>query len=182
MTYGERPVERVLRQALAARADEITVRELRRADPPGPHLRRLPGARFRRFTLPLAGLAAAAATVVGYLVLAPQTPPARPEPPAAPPKITGPAPATESGAPSPSSAPSPGVTPTAAPSVSASSHAPSGSPSRSAPPVSPSRSAPPVSPSRSAPPISTPPAAAALPSSSGLLTPSPTPSPSAPKG
>ncbi|MEV0411587.1 hypothetical protein AB0I68_12505 [Streptomyces sp. NPDC050448] len=102
MTRGERPVERRLRQALDARAAGITVRGLRPADPPGPHVRRLPAARLRlglrRFALPLAGLAAAAAAVAGYLVLAPDSSPARPVPPASPPEITGPGPTPDSGA------------------------------------------------------------------------------------
>ncbi|MGW6985266.1 hypothetical protein ACWGE1_38385, partial [Streptomyces sp. NPDC054932] len=69
---AERPVERRLRQALDARADSIDVRRLRPADPPGPRAGRLPLVRLRRFALPLAGLAAAAAAAgIGYLLLAP---------------------------------------------------------------------------------------------------------------
>ncbi|MER5870894.1 hypothetical protein ABT106_14445, partial [Streptomyces sp. NPDC002044] len=79
---GEHPAERRLRQALEARAAGITVRELRPADPPGPGLRRSPAARLRGFTLPLTGLAAAAAALVGYLVLTPEPAPPRPAPPA----------------------------------------------------------------------------------------------------
>ncbi|MFD9333251.1 hypothetical protein ACFWBF_02355 [Streptomyces sp. NPDC060028] len=110
----ERPVEGRLRQALDARAAEVTVRGLRPADPPGPHVRRLPlpFARMRGFSLPLAGLAAAAAALVGYLVLAPDQTPARPVPPASPPEITAPAPRTSP----PPPTPAPSVAPSAAPS------------------------------------------------------------------
>ncbi|MFE5766310.1 hypothetical protein, partial [Streptomyces sp. NPDC056492] len=100
MTHAERPVERRLRQALDARAAGITVRELRPARPPGLHAGRLPAARLRmtlrRYALPLAGLAAAAAAVTGYLVLGPDTSPSRPVPPASPPEITGPVPTPDS--------------------------------------------------------------------------------------
>ncbi|MFI5670123.1 hypothetical protein [Streptomyces sp. NPDC051704] len=114
MTLGERPVEGRLRQALDARAGQITVRDLRPAEPPGLHAR-LPAARLRlnlrRFALPLAGLAAAAAAVAGYLVLGPDTSPARPVPPASPPEFTGPGPSPQSGtgtgSPHPSVSPSP---------------------------------------------------------------------------
>ncbi|MFE6887767.1 hypothetical protein [Streptomyces sp. NPDC057694] len=90
--HPERPAERRLHEALAARADSITVRTLRPAEPPGPHLRRLPLLHRallhrvrRRYVVPLAGLATAAALVVGYLTLAPDTEPHRtPVPPAAP--------------------------------------------------------------------------------------------------
>ncbi|MFD3547192.1 hypothetical protein ACFWUW_16540 [Streptomyces sp. NPDC058655] len=108
---GEHPAELRLRQALDARAAAVTVRALRPADPPGPHLRRSPLVRLRGFALPLAGLAAAAAALVGYLVLAPDRAPLRPAPPAAPPELT---PST-SAAPTPGPAsprhPSPSVTP-----------------------------------------------------------------------
>ncbi|MYV93553.1 hypothetical protein GT350_25490, partial [Streptomyces sp. SID1034] len=78
----ERPVERRLREALAARADSVAVVDLRPADPPGPHLRRTPLARLRRrrFVLPLAGLATAAAVAVGWFTLAPAPEPPRPLP------------------------------------------------------------------------------------------------------
>ncbi|MFF3494592.1 hypothetical protein ACFYWS_24930 [Streptomyces sp. NPDC002795] len=85
--HAERPVEQRLREALGARADSIDVRALRPARPPGPHLRRLPRLRVlgRRFALPVAGLATAAALVVGYVALAPESDPHRtPVPPAAP--------------------------------------------------------------------------------------------------
>ncbi|MFF3091255.1 hypothetical protein ACFVRB_40365 [Streptomyces nojiriensis] len=90
----ERPVERRLRQALDARADGIDVRRLRPAEPPGAHLGRRPMAGLRRFALPLAGLAAAAAAGIGYLLLAPD-PPAGPGLPATPPRITAPGPSPQ---------------------------------------------------------------------------------------
>lgn len=105
----ERPVERRLRGALAARADGITHADLRPADPPGHHLHRTPLARLRlrRFALPLAGLATAAAIAVGYVTLAsghdeqrplpasspgPVQPPPTPTPTPAPSKTPGPVP------------------------------------------------------------------------------------------
>ncbi|MFF4849673.1 hypothetical protein [Streptomyces sp. NPDC001194] len=162
MTLGERPVEGRLRQALDARADRITVRDLRPAEPPGLHAR-LPAARLRlnlrRFALPLAGLAAAAAAVAGYLVLGPDASPARPVPPASPPEFTGPGPSPQSG--TGSGSPHPSVSPTPSPSRPPGTRSPleptptpSSSGERSAAP--PSRSRPP-----SALPSSTP-----LPSSS----------------
>ncbi|MFJ3913948.1 hypothetical protein [Streptomyces vinaceus] len=167
MTPGERTVEHRLRQALDARAAGITVRELRPAEPPGLHVRRLPAARLRvslrRYALPLAGLAAAAAAVAGYLVLGPSASPVRPVPPASPPEIPGPGPSpdpgTGTGTPDPSVTPSPitspgpgartarppGATPT--PSGAHSPVPPSRSPAPSATPSS--------SPVRSSPPPST---------------------------
>ncbi|MGP9016930.1 hypothetical protein ACT1U9_00790 [Streptomyces sp. BR1] len=101
----ERPVEVRLRRAFAARAQTITVRDLRPADPPGPHLRRtafalprLRGVPTRRFALPLAALATVAAVTIGYVALAPDRTPMRPATP-------GPV------APLPSSVPSPVVSP-----------------------------------------------------------------------
>lgn len=91
----ERPVERRLRRALDARADSIDVRRLRPADPPGPHVRRLPVERLRRFALPLAGLAAAAVAGIGYLLL-PSDPAPGPVPPATPPSVTAPVPSPKS--------------------------------------------------------------------------------------
>ncbi|MEV6731306.1 MULTISPECIES: hypothetical protein [unclassified Streptomyces] len=166
MTHGERPVERRLRQALDARAAGITVRELRPADPPALHVRRLPAARLRlnlrRFALPLAGLATAAAAVAGYLVLAPDSAPPRPVPPASPPEITGPGPTPDSrtgtGAPHPSVAPS--LLPSRAPGTrSAQPPEPTPTPSgaRSA---TPSRSVPPSAVPSSTPVSSSPPPSA----------------------
>ncbi|GAA0597051.1 hypothetical protein [Streptomyces crystallinus] len=87
----ERPVEARLRRALAARAQTVTVRDLRPADPPGPHVRRtlLPGPwlrtlAVRRLALPLAALATVAAVAVGYLALSPGGTPSRPLPAATP--------------------------------------------------------------------------------------------------
>ncbi|WP_266961585.1 hypothetical protein [Streptomyces sp. NBC_00193] len=132
-----RPVEYRLRQALDARAAGITVRDLRPAQPPVPGGLRLPWAWPRGFTLPLAGLAAAAAVVVGYAVLAPDAPVRPgpvPVPPAAPPSAspTGSDPGPVQDGPSPS------VVPSASPSPSPLS--PSAGPTTSyVPTVSPSR-------------------------------------------
>ncbi|MEU8843465.1 hypothetical protein AB0D97_30810 [Streptomyces roseus] len=172
MTHGERPVEGRLRQALDARAAGITGRDLRPAQPPGRHAGRLPAARLRmslrRYALPLAGLAAAAAAVTGYLVLGPDPSPARPVPPASPPEITGPGPTpdprTGTGSPSPSVAPSPPASP--APGTR-SAHPPESSPT-------PTGSRSPLPPSRSAAPSSAP--------STTPIRSSPPPSPSASKG
>lgn len=125
---GERPVERRLRQALDARAAEVTVRTLRPADPPGPHTG-LPRLR-RRLTFALAGLgaAAAAAALAGYLVLAPDDAPVRPVPPAAPPELLPPSP---SPSPSPSLS-SPGSA-TPSPGATRTPKSPSASPSSSLP-------------------------------------------------
>ncbi|WP_327302730.1 hypothetical protein OG730_03395 [Streptomyces sp. NBC_01298] len=128
---GGRPVEDRLRQALDARAAGITVRELRPAQPPEPGVRRLSWAWPRGFTLPLAGLAAAAATVVGYAVLAPDAPVRPgpvPAPPAAPPTPTptGPSPGPVPAGPSPSVSPS-RLSPSAVPTHS---YSPTVSPSR----------------------------------------------------
>ncbi|MFB6821870.1 hypothetical protein ACFCXA_09790 [Streptomyces virginiae] len=92
---AERPVERRLRAALEARADGVDVRRLRPAEPPGAHQGRRPMARLRRFALPLAGLAAAAAVVgIGHLLSAPDPAPG-PGLPATPPRITAPGPSSE---------------------------------------------------------------------------------------
>ncbi|MFG2485363.1 hypothetical protein ACGFSI_21730 [Streptomyces virginiae] len=129
---AERPVERRLREALDARADGIDVRRLRPAEPPGAHLRRLPMARLRRFALPLAGLAAAAAVAgIGYLLAAPDPAPG-PVPPATPPRITAPGPSSEhptSPAPRPGER-SPGVDSSGGPAASS-------TPSRSVSPSAP---------------------------------------------
>ncbi|MFD9729737.1 hypothetical protein [Streptomyces sp. NPDC059072] len=121
---GERPVERRLRQALDARAAEVTVRTLRPADPPGPHTA-VPRLR-RRLVFALAGLGAAAAGLAGYLVLAPQDAPVRPAPPAAPPEL---------GSPTPSPSPSPSLSSpgTATPSPGGTRAPKSSSPSPSSP-------------------------------------------------
>ncbi|MGW6412283.1 hypothetical protein ACWF95_34530 [Streptomyces vinaceus] len=167
MTHGERTVERRLRDALDARAAGITVRDLRPAEPPGLHVRRQPAARLRmslrRYALPLAGLAAAAAAVTGYLVLGPSTSPARPVPPASPPEIPGPLPSpdpgTGTGTPYPSVTPSPVTSSTPG---ARTARPPEGTPTPSGahPPVPPSRSAAPSAtpsstPLRSSPPPST---------------------------
>ncbi|MFB7175494.1 hypothetical protein ACFCYM_32440 [Streptomyces sp. NPDC056254] len=134
---GERPVERRLRQALDARAQAVDVRRLRPAGPPGMRAGRRPAGGLRRFALPLAGLVAAAAAGVGYLLLAPDAGPG-PQLPATPPEVTAPGPSTEA---PPSPSPSrPGPAPSGDP-----SSAPSGTPgpNRSASPsvqVSPRRS------------------------------------------
>ncbi|MFE9403272.1 hypothetical protein ACFYNY_16010 [Streptomyces sp. NPDC006530] len=93
----ERPVERRLRAALAARADSIAPGDLRPADPPGRPLRRAPLARLRRrrFALPLAALATAAAIAAGWFTLAPGPDVRRPLPagspgPVEPPPTQGP--------------------------------------------------------------------------------------------
>ncbi|MFG3280882.1 hypothetical protein [Streptomyces sp. NPDC048111] len=103
-----RPVVERLRGALAARADSITVTDLRPADPPGPHLRRTPlsALRRRRFVWPLAGLATAAAVAVGWFTLAPG-PEQRPLPATSPGPVEPPPTPETSGTPSvvPSSAP-----------------------------------------------------------------------------
>ncbi|WP_327256667.1 hypothetical protein [Streptomyces sp. NBC_01244] len=164
---AERPVEYRLRQALDARAAGITVRELRPAQPPGPGVRRLPWARPRGFTLPLAGLAAAAAVVVGYAVLAPDAPVRPgpvPVPPAAPPSPTptGAVPGPVPSDPSPSVSPSP-LSPSAAPTSSYTStvrpsrapEAGTGAPRPSSSASAPSSLSP--SPSRASPSASSPP-------------------------
>ncbi|MFJ6793299.1 hypothetical protein [Streptomyces sp. NPDC091268] len=141
---AERPVERRLREALDARAAGVTVRGLRPAEPPGPHVRGLrlrPAlARLRGLALPLAALGAAAAALVGYLVLAPDTSPApRPVPPASPPEFT--TPASRTSAP-PTPAPAPSTAPSAAPSRSSPSvSTPSRSAAPSHPPTQPSSAA-----------------------------------------
>ncbi|MFE2148135.1 hypothetical protein ACFXA3_41585 [Streptomyces sp. NPDC059456] len=168
---GERLVERRLRQALDARAAGVTIRGLRPADPPGPHVRRLHAAwlrpDLRRYALPLAGLAAAAAAVAGYLVLGPDASPARPVPPASPPEFTGPGPTPGSGTgtptpsvqPSPPPSRSPGTRPAQAPSPTptpsgphsarpSTSRTPSGSPAPSRA-ASPSAASPSAAPSKS---------------------------------
>ncbi|MEU9027220.1 hypothetical protein AB0D46_06755 [Streptomyces sp. NPDC048383] len=135
---GERPVEHRLRQALAARADEVTVIGLGPADPPGPHLRRLSVRALwrRRSTWALVGLSGlAAAALAGYLVLGPDAVAPRPVPPAAPPELTSPSP-------NPSPPPTSTSKPTPSPSRPSTSPAPGGAPSPSATPsglVGPSR-------------------------------------------
>ncbi|MFI5617111.1 hypothetical protein [Streptomyces sp. NPDC051567] len=114
---GERPVEHRLRHALDARAQEITVRDLRPARPPGPGVRRFSVERLRRFTLPLAGLTATAAALVGYLVLAPDPAPLRPVPPASPPEFTAPGPVPDPGTPQPSGPVGPSLMPPVSPSA-----------------------------------------------------------------
>lgn len=88
-------VEHRLRQALEARAESVTVRDLRPAAPPRtarrrPWWRRDPAPRFRR--VGLAGLVAAALACVAYLTLAPDPVDSRPAPPAVPPRTTSPVP------------------------------------------------------------------------------------------
>ncbi|MFF9480663.1 hypothetical protein [Streptomyces sp. NPDC014733] len=76
----ERPVEERLRAALAARAATVEPRDLRPAAVPRAARRTswLRGAPWRRFALPLA--AAAAAAAIGYAVFAPGATPPRPMP------------------------------------------------------------------------------------------------------
>ncbi|MEB8343803.1 hypothetical protein [Streptomyces endophyticus] len=135
--HAERPVEQRLREALAVRADSVTVRALRPARPPGPQLRRLPRLRDlgRRYALPVAGLATAAALAVGYVALAPESDPDRaPVPPAAPSSSTvpdrSPTPSPSPPAPSGSAVPSPATPSTSTPSASS---PPPSSPSAEAP-------------------------------------------------
>ncbi|MEU8438417.1 hypothetical protein AB0F18_37080 [Streptomyces sp. NPDC029216] len=164
---GERPVERRLRQAMEARAEEVTVRSLRPADPPGPHLK-APRVWLRRSAWAFAGLSGlAAAALAGYLVLGPDELPARPVPPAAPPELT-PAPA------SPGTPPAPG--PSAVPSSpSAQAPSPHATPTPSGPSARPPRTTPPSTapvPQGSAVPSAGTAAGAGQPSASS--TPSPT--------
>ncbi|MFD8981418.1 hypothetical protein [Streptomyces sp. NPDC059564] len=163
---GERPVERLLRQALKARAEEVTVVTLRPADPPGPHLRRLSLRTpwVRRSTWTLAGLSGlAAAALAGYLVLGgPDPVRPRPVPPAAPPEFPSPAP---SGSAQPGPRPSASVSPPPAPSVTP-SRAGSADPTSGAS-LAPSR------PPRTAPPTAVP---------GGPVTGSATPSQAPPTG
>ncbi|WP_371656082.1 MULTISPECIES: hypothetical protein [unclassified Streptomyces] len=116
----ERPVEARLRRALAARAQTVTVRDLRPADPPGPHLRRtrLPGLRLhalpaRRLALPLAALTTVAAVAIGYVALAPGGAPSRPLPASTPGPVSPPPAPRPSGVDSPR--PEPSRPPTAKP-------------------------------------------------------------------
>ncbi|MFF4366830.1 hypothetical protein [Streptomyces sp. NPDC001594] len=136
---AERAVERRLREALEARAEEVTVRSLRPADPPGPH-RAARRVRLRRSAWAFAGLSGlAAAALAGYLVLGPDEAPVRPVPPAAPPELTpvptptpsppsGPSPSAVPSVP-PSQSPGPRLTPTPSPAP------PSGRPARPTPPA-----------------------------------------------
>lgn len=137
----ERPVEARLRRALAARARTVTVRDLRPADPPGPHLRRTPLPGWwprtpgpRRLALPLAALATAAAVALGYLAVEPggapepHLPAATPgpvSPPPSPPPSRAESPRPEPSTPPPKkgrparpSAPAPGTAPGPGPSAS----------------------------------------------------------------
>ncbi|WP_405743524.1 hypothetical protein OG422_16530 [Streptomyces sp. NBC_01525] len=95
----ERPVEDRLRAALAARAATVEPRDLRPAAPPRAARRTswLRGAPWRRFALPLA--AAAAAAAIGYAVFAPGTTPPRPLPATPPHPLPSP---TQDGRPIPS--------------------------------------------------------------------------------
>ncbi|MFG2529305.1 hypothetical protein [Streptomyces sp. NPDC048516] len=138
-----RPVEDRLRGAFAARAESISLRDLRPAAPPGPHTRRgrLPGPmrpwlrRLRRFGLPLAAAAATAAVVIGFLATSPGSSD-RPLP-ATPPSPVGPTPSPSRTGPSPAPSPnrsSPAPPRTAGPSRSGT---PGGIPAR---PPRPSRS------------------------------------------
>ncbi|MEV6684277.1 hypothetical protein AB0N28_02860 [Streptomyces sp. NPDC051130] len=160
MTHdGERPVEHRLREALGARADTVTVRDLRPADPPGPSERRPVAAVWlRRLTWSAAGLAGAAAAVTGYLVLGPEHGPVRPVPPAAPAEIPSPTPSPTVSSPGPSEEPSP------VPSPSATRLPPP--PPRTTPPA-PGTGAPSASPSRPAPPSTRPASVSPTPMGSG---------------
>ncbi|MFK8911211.1 hypothetical protein, partial [Streptomyces sp. YS-3] len=104
----ERPVEARLRRALAARAQTVTVRDLRPADPPGPHRRRAPlrrtwprPPRMRRLALPLAGLATVAAVAIGYTAVEPGGTPDHRLPAATPGPVSPPPSTRPSGAESP---------------------------------------------------------------------------------
>ncbi|MEU3711864.1 hypothetical protein [Streptomyces catenulae] len=94
-----RPVEDRLRAALAARAATVEPRDLRPAAVPRAARRTswLRGAPWRRFALPLA--AAAAAAAIGYAVFAPDTAPPRPVPATTPDPLPTP---THDSRPSPS--------------------------------------------------------------------------------
>ncbi|MEV7725283.1 hypothetical protein AB0P15_11185 [Streptomyces sp. NPDC087917] len=166
---GERPVERLLREALSVRADEVTVRLLRPADPPGPHLGRLSARALwrRRSAWTLAGFGGlAAAALAGYLVLGPgQLPDGRPVPPAAPPELTTPTPSPGvfSPAPAPSVEPSPSE-PRASPSTAGTGPAPAtGKPT---PPRTPSTRPAGEPPHTGEPSAGTPPTGTARPSAS----------------
>ncbi|MFI6874492.1 hypothetical protein ACIBL6_13715 [Streptomyces sp. NPDC050400] len=89
--HPETPTEQRLRAALTARADTITPVSLSPARPPRPDQRRLPRLHhtWRRYALPLAGLATAATIVVAYIALTPEPDP-DPAPPATPPSPTAP--------------------------------------------------------------------------------------------
>ncbi|AWN28503.1 hypothetical protein [Streptomyces sp. NEAU-S7GS2] len=160
---SERPVEDRLRRAFTARAESIGIRDLRPAAPPRPAPRRGPLSAvrrlwLRRFGLPLAA-AAAAAAVLGYLATAADGPPDRPQPARPPHSVspspdstpTGPAPtpsrsepsagggrsATPSGSPPPATGSArPQRSLPTEPSTARPSGRPSGSPSGTAPPSS----------------------------------------------
>ncbi|MEU2288341.1 hypothetical protein ABZ614_41705 [Streptomyces sp. NPDC013178] len=92
-----------LRQALEARAESVTVRDLRPSAPPRTALRRTGWRRVVATRLGRAGLAALAAVVVAgtaYVTRAPEPPDMRPLPPAAPPQPSTAAP-PENPAPTP---------------------------------------------------------------------------------
>ncbi|MFE1792866.1 hypothetical protein ACFW7J_31485 [Streptomyces sp. NPDC059525] len=113
---GERPVERRLREALEARAGEVTVRSLRPAEPPGPHVMAPRVRLLRRSAWAFAGLSGlAAAALAGYLVLGPDEALVRPAPPAAPPELTPVPTPTPSTPPSPSPSAVPSVPPSQSP-------------------------------------------------------------------
>ncbi|MEU9101418.1 hypothetical protein [Streptomyces sp. NPDC048361] len=149
-----RPVERRLRAALAARADTVTVTDLRPAEPPGPHLRRTPLARLRlrRFALPLAGLATAAAVAIGYLTITSGPDEQRPLPANSP----GPVQPPPTPAPSRTPDPEPSPPPSAAPSVT-----PSTRPGETPP------AAPAMKPSKTPPPRTSEPSRGAVPQRAG---------------
>ncbi|MEU1075771.1 MULTISPECIES: hypothetical protein [unclassified Streptomyces] len=166
----ERPVEVRLRRALAARAQTVTVRDLRPADPPGPHLRRTallrswpPTPGSRRLALPLAALATAAAVAIGYLAVEPGGAPDHPLPAATPGPVS-PGPVSPHPSPHPSRAESPRPEP-------------STPPTKARRPARPSARTPGTTPQpdTSAPPRTPPPRSTGLPS----LQPSRTPSPPA---
>ncbi|GHB58250.1 hypothetical protein GCM10010347_30580 [Streptomyces cirratus] len=158
MTHdGERPVEHRLREALGARADTVTVRDLRPADPPGSSTRRPVAAVWlRRLTWSAAGLAGAAAAVTGYLVLGPEQGQVRPVPPAAPAEIPSPTPSPQAPAPSHSAEPSPIPSPPA-----------TRLPSPRTTPTAPGTYPPSASPSRPGPPSTAPASASPTPMGSG---------------
>ncbi|MFK4693654.1 UNVERIFIED_CONTAM: hypothetical protein RKD43_006114 [Streptomyces graminofaciens] len=120
MTAGgsrEHLVERRLRQALEARAESVTVRDLRPSAPPRAARRRLWRRRSPTSWVRLAGLAglAAALACVAYLTLAPEPAGPRPVLPAVPSGTTSPPTPTPSTVPSGSA---PNTPPQPRPSVS----------------------------------------------------------------
>ncbi|MCM4084134.1 hypothetical protein [Paractinoplanes hotanensis] len=115
----ETDVERRLREALSARAAAVTARDLRPDPAPSGSARR---SRVTRWWLPLtAGLAAAAVSIMAFVLL-------RPVGPAPAPPVSPASPASPASSPAASPPSSPAATPSASPFVSP--PAPSRSPAR----------------------------------------------------